>query len=229
MKARNPFKTPAVLLSVATLLGIFASISDPEGEAFAKPKTAPKAGADAGAKANATAAPKGIPAEPIDKTKKFTTRPGGPDCGYHAYGIEAATKCTSALTCCVGTDEYNRPLAECADFKVDALNCGGCGLKCADGRECKDGLCVAPAGSIECNGVVMDGSFNENNCGACGKKCKALCKDSKCVPCDKGESVCETQVGTHVCRDLKTDTGSCGTCFHECPDGWDCRKGRCVP
>jgi hypothetical protein len=227
MKQRRPLESSAVLAFVAALVGVLASISDPEGEAFAKPKAAHKVKAGANAAATAAAAPKGIPAEPIDTTKKYTTRPGGPDCGFYSRGVEKAKACSSEYTCCV-TTEYNRPSERCADFKVDDLNCGGCGLKCTNGRECKDGLCVAPAGSFECNGTLIDGTFNEFNCGACGKKCKALCKDSKCVPCDKGESVCASEF-SHTCRDLKTDPHSCGKCFHECPDGWDCRKGRCVP
>jgi hypothetical protein len=28
---------------------------------------------------------------------------------------------------------------------------------------------------------------------------------------------------------LRDDVWHCGRCFHRCPDGWDCRAGRCVP
>jgi hypothetical protein len=236
MRLQSPVRFSVIAISVVSALTIVVSAQGPENEAFAKPKAAksPPSKADAGAVASSAApaaAPKGVPAVVADPSMKYKVKPGSADCGYFypsAVGSKAIL-CSAAYTCCID-NEYNRDNPHCIDLKTDNINCGGCGLKCPTGLECKDGLCHPPAGSIQCDGKWIDGQFDFNNCGSCGHKCKgSLCKDGKCVSCDKGETICENGYGDRRCRNLKEDANNCGKCYHECPEDWDCSKGRCVP
>jgi hypothetical protein len=232
MHSSTPLRRVAVTLSVLGAVVLALSTQGPEGEALAKPVAKKSAAAaDAGApRAAAAAAPaaKPVPGVP-DPEVKVKSRPGGPDCGFFfPTPTGKGVACSSAQTCCI-TNEWNRDNPHCIDTKVDNINCGGCGLKCPTGLTCQDGLCAPPAGSIQCDGKWIDGQFNVDNCGSCGKKCKALCKEGQCVSCDKGETSCDNGYGDRRCRNLRDDSNNCGKCFHECPHGWDCRAGRCVP
>jgi hypothetical protein len=225
-------------MSILAAIAVVASTQAPEGEAFAKSKSVKKSARAGGAAkgvaalssaATPAAAAKGVPGVPDPDVNVKGSKPGSAECGFYSVGGNGKSlACTSAQTCCI-TTEYNRDNLHCEDTKGNRLNCGGCGLKCATGLECHDGLCAPPAGSILCEGQWIDGRFDFENCGACGNKCKGLCTNGKCTSCDKGETICDNGYGDRRCRNLKNDAGNCGKCFHDCPGDWDCKAGRCVP
>jgi hypothetical protein len=74
------------------------------------------------------------------------------------------------------------------DTETDPANCGGCGVKCAQGQSCispavgMPGKCVTPSGTTPCpptytdcggGSCVLTSFMNGDplNCGACGKVC----------------------------------------------------------
>src|SRR5437764_12659887 len=70
----------------------------------------------------------------------------------------------------------------CRDTNSDNVNCGGCGVTCANDSVCRGGKCVpipctcpvqCPSGQIACNGVCVNPQTDSANCGACGNACPA--------------------------------------------------------
>src|SRR5690606_4597534 len=45
--------------------------------------------------------------------------------------------------------------AACVDVKSNRYHCGGCGIACAFGQECVEGVCVCPEG-VDCEALVPD-------------------------------------------------------------------------
>lgn len=131
---------------------------------------------------------------------------------------------------------------ECVNTNADPLNCGTCGVTCAEGERCETGSCVSLCGSGQeaCGGVCVDTSSNPENCGACGVTCGSgercvggVCQGDSCPP---GQSEC-----SGVCVDLSSDPENCGSCGEacsgacfegecqgECPEGLSDCDGRCV-
>ena len=70
----------------------------------------------------------------------------------------------------------------CADVRVDASHCGGCGKACPVGTTCLDGSCCA-AGHAACFGQCRDLESDAAACGGCGIRCDdgARCVKGKCV------------------------------------------------
>ena len=146
---------------------------------------------------------------------------------------EAPTGCNEGLTLCNG---------ECLVIDGgDPFNCGGCGVACAAGGSCFNGVCVPPEevppqsggcgeGMPSCGGVCTDLLTDPLNCGACG----VVCADSACAggecgappgPCAPGFTDCGGS-----CVDLLTSNGNCGTCGTICELGETCGGGgACVP
>ena len=72
------------------------------------------------------------------------------------------------------------------DVTADPANCGACGMICAVGQGCVNGVCTCPAGQVPCDGVCVDTWTNAMNCGTCGNACPAG------TPCSAGTCVTGT-------------------------------------
>jgi hypothetical protein len=84
---------------------------------------------------------------------------------------------------------------------TDPVNCGGCGIICAPGGTCVEGVCS--------NGCL--------NCGQCQTA------DSACDVYE-GEICCNGQ-----CKNTKNFPSDCGGCGNYCPSGLECIDGICAP
>jgi len=61
---------------------------------------------------------------------------------------------------------------ECITTRSDLENCGDCGVSCAVGGSCADGICECPGvDGRECSGACRDVAADSNNCGDCGVRC----------------------------------------------------------
>jgi hypothetical protein len=135
-----------------------------------------------------------------------------------ARAAQGATCAASGLTDCGGL---------CVNLTTDALNCGTCGLECAYGEVCGDGLCQSSCavGLRYCNGVCVDTASDPSNCGFCGNPCAGF---SACLAGTCRQTTVErpgsgldcaarglTDCGG-VCVDLLTDDVNCGACGNRC-------------
>ena len=148
--------------------------------------------------------------------------------GYSCASSSCAPACPSGEVCaggtCVGSvcdpvpASYLGPLAcaaddgtvgsccasgACEEILSDPQNCGGCGIKCPQGKSCKQGLC----------------SGASKNCGP----------DRLYAYCDLEDGdlskVCCPGIG---CADTGTDAENCGGCGVACADGQICSAGTCA-
>ncbi len=124
----------------------------------------------------------------------------------------------------------------CTNVRTDRLNCGVCGLACANGPNVTITNCVAAAcviagcaaGFGNCDAVTSNGcetalTTSNTNCGACGRACGfgATCVAGACT-CSAGSTLCGTR-----CVDLQTNTANCGACARTCSVGGLCTAGTC--
>jgi hypothetical protein len=145
--------------------------------------------------------------EGLDSLAALTSRRGnGPP--------PASGKCGAGQTKCKGL---------CVNTQSDFYNCGACGVQCAAGQVCSNGVCGCPVGQTDCNGACTDLLSNSANCGACGVQCPSghVCSGGVCE-CPYGQADCNG-----ACTDLTTDT-NCGTCGNACAQGTTCISGACV-
>ena len=122
---------------------------------------------------------------------------------------------------------------QCVDTNTDPENCGSCGVQCAEGAGCSEGVCGpsdpgCPPGEQDCamNNICIDLSSDPANCGACGLACafNQVCTNSQCVfDCAANETVCNGQ-----CVDTGTNVLHCGGCDNPCGGGQVCTGGACV-
>jgi hypothetical protein len=140
---------------------------------------------------------------------------------------------------------------ECTNTAVDPRNCGGCGVACASGELCEQGVCrpssavclgvVCEPGWICCGGSCVKASLHYNNCGGCAIECRfggARCAVGNCCPaavpdaacddlptCPDGEVLC-----AEGCRDIVSNPLNCGGCGRVCPSERPrCLVGNCRP
>ena len=132
---------------------------------------------------------------------------------------------------------------ECITTRFDVENCGDCGVRCAAGGSCADGVCACPgADGRDCSGLCRDVAADVNNCGDCGLRCgpTALgCETGLCV-CRPSDGTCSTTgcasgfvVNAGVC--VLDNLGIACTLDAECASGF-CATGqmgtvddRCAP
>jgi hypothetical protein len=96
--------------------------------------------------------------------------------GCQGFSADGPT-CAADETVCDG---------ECFRLSRDPRHCGACGVRCTDGRICRDGTCrmVCSAGTTECDGACVLLASDSMNCGACGHACNSTeyCGASTCLP-----------------------------------------------
>lgn len=132
----------------------------------------------------------------------------------------------------------------CETSITTTKDCGGCGIACAPGEECK-----VDQGVIECRascatmGLAKCGDDCEDllndplNCGACGVGCagrpnqSGLCKKGVCaLECTPGFADCNADPADGCEVDLSSHPANCGACGHECDlhAGQPCIEGKCL-
>jgi hypothetical protein len=142
-----------------------------------------------------------------------------------------------------------------ADLASDPLNCGGCGLVCAQppgtAATCVAGVCQTTCSSgIDCNGDMSDGCEARINsidhCGACNAPCSTqhvvnatcglTCAANICFPparclgsCEPGYADCDHNLRSNGCEvDLQRNRENCGACGRTCGAGQICSQGQCT-
>jgi hypothetical protein len=146
-------------------------------------------------------------------------------------GAGTGGSCTPSETLCSGS---------CTDLSTDPMNCGGCGLACAQSEVCGALGCTCELGFANCNGILADGcetsvGTDPTNCGDCGNVCQlphatANCMDETCViaMCDVGGWVdCDGNPANGCEVNLQDDPENCGQCGVACPIAEPCTAGAC--
>lgn len=161
--------------------------------------------------------------------------PGYASCDGRAPLFPAS--CDAPLLKC--EDAWGNGAQGCTDPRVDARNCGACGVVCASGV-CAGGSCVEPTCALSCEGTTVCCSSawawgaegctsparDRWNCGACGNICAPghICDHGQCT-CGLGTADC----GTGTCQSVLDDPSNCGACGSVCAgDTPVCDKGVCV-
>ncbi len=131
--------------------------------------------------------------------------------------------------------------ALCVDTRIDANNCGGCGLACGAGQLCVAGACAlsCPSTMATCDGACFDPATSRVHCGASldcsnpGVVCDSgeICAAGACVAsCLPGQVLCDG-----ACIDPDTDRAFCGAANScqgasagvACANGEACVAGVC--
>lgn len=163
------------------------------------------------------------------------------DCGGGACApCPMNSRCRRNIDCVAGSCRdgvckpggCSAPLLDCGPFCVDPVHdpahCGGCGMGCAPGEVCANGLCalVCTFGTSPCGQRCVDTTLDVINCGACGNVCSQgeRCLGGSCVVgCGQGQTNCGGE-----CVRLATDTGHCGGCGLFCAPGELCIASQCT-
>lgn len=136
------------------------------------------------------------------------------------------------------------------DTNCDPNNCGGCGIKCAEGVDCIYGKCGCAAGMTECfppsctsfdRGACRDLQTDDDHCGACGAGCPqpddlpphtySGCNGGACghLKCEPGWENCDAKMQPNGCEvEIATDPNNCGACGFQCAAGQQCHDGQCI-
>ena len=157
-------------------------------------------------------------------------------------------KCTEYRGDCDGKAENG-----CETVVKTNENCGGCGLSCQPGQECRYLLlfaqppmlmCMCPAGQTFCSvgeidgipaGTCYDLKSDNEACGACGNVCSGD-GSKKCVygvcrlNCFQGTADCNGNEADGCEVNTSSDPDNCGGCGNKCDavSGQACVGGRCV-
>lgn len=133
------------------------------------------------------------------------------------------------------------------DTRKDPKHCGGCGIACGPGQECRDDgtgngpECLYPceqAGMTQCVRGCRDLRHDPDNCGACGNVCPAgnahqlaSCKKGICaLECEPGFADCNGDPFDGCEVDLRAHPAHCGACGNACDlaAGQPCIEGKCL-
>ncbi len=118
-------------------------------------------------------------------------------------------------------------------------HCGGCGVVCAAGQVCANGLCrsTCATGTTLCAGSCVDLTSNATHCGTCGRVCvlanaTAGCASSVCTvtACAAGFGNCDGMAANGCEVNTNTDPRNCGACGEVCNSAngtASCAAGRC--
>lgn len=166
-------------------------------------------------------------------------------CGKACLGSVVHGNSTCAAGGCVLTCEGG--FADCdddpsdgceANTQSDKMNCGGCGIVCAQVPNaivgCQSGQCVitgcASGNYADCdhnyfNGCEVDLRSDEQHCGSCATKCPGaanstpVCANRTCSTtqgCRDGFADCDSNPGNGCETNLTNDANNCGGCRMVC-------------
>lgn len=171
-----------------------------------------------------------------------STNGGAPSYPNAYYGCSSgqcgALKCVERMGNCDG-DVTNG----CEASLMTNQNCGGCGLACPAGQECRlyqgVGTCMCEPGKTFCNGECYDLKSDFFNCGACGNSCRFLTKKGGAEACLYGVCTLQCWSGKADCNgntadgcetDTDADPNNCGACGNTCDAvaGQACVGGKCM-
>jgi hypothetical protein len=125
---------------------------------------------------------------------------------------------------------------------TDKNNCGGCGIKCADGFTCNNGECIN--GCLQankpdkCNGVCTNLASDDKNCETCGNACDPTGPNLPPLPADMYYGCGGQECGRRKCKFMNAEdcngdlndgcettlhtNENCGACGDACPAGKQC-------
>lgn len=109
----------------------------------------------------------------------------------------------------------------CVYIRESTLNCGGCGIECAEGLSCIDGECGSDCGDLEsCPSGCADIALDPTNCGGCGIVCDP---GQNCLigQCSGGGSSDLRLVGGASAREGRVEILNEGQWGTICDDNWD--------
>lgn len=139
--------------------------------------------------------------------------------------------------CPAGAADCDHELANgCeVDTQTDAMNCDGCGTRCALDNAvaaCRAGQCAVARcqdGYEDCDGDPRNGceahvgGSDPQNCGGCGKTCQlanasSTCRDGACALtlCDSGYEDCDGKSDNGCEAQTSSDVLHCGGCRTTC-------------
>lgn len=145
--------------------------------------------------------------------------------------------CTDHEICC--DDGAGGSICRGLDVDGETQRCGGpCGLLCAAGEVCLEGVCLCAVGTADCDGSMgceTETLSNAAHCGACGNACAEgeTCENGLCScgddTCEVTEACCDNSQGDLRCVDVQGDARThCGGCGITCGPGELCSEGSCV-
>jgi hypothetical protein len=126
--------------------------------------------------------------------------------------------CSSGLAACGA--------GVCANIEADPGHCGGCGMSCEVGQECRAGGCQCIAALAACASGCTNTQSDPDNCGQCGNACPAelFCNRGVCsASCDADLAACG-----RACVDTAADVMNCGMCGASCGAGQTCAASSCT-
>lgn len=154
--------------------------------------------------------------------------------GVAACSTTGSCACGGSVTCVSPEVCCDSTAGLCADIMNDASNCGGCGVVCAAGLECKNGSCrcngqICAEGDACCADGCHTLADDPSNCGGCGVACKAgeTCSESKCRCNGAGACSGDKECCSDGCQNVLSDARNCGGCGIACQPGEDCVGGSC--
>jgi hypothetical protein len=88
-----------------------------------------------------------------------------------------------------------------SDVNSDPANCGACGMACAPGESCTNGVCQGSCstGQTICFGRCIDPQTDSGNCGGCGIRCAVRCTNGFCTGCPAGTRDCGDGTCAPIC------------------------------
>lgn len=179
-------------------------------------------------------------------------------------GVDSGPPRDSGMRCDPGCDRTEACCAEdagalmCIPVTSDPLNCGGCGVVCAEGRgsSCASSNCVCGRIPTGCSGTESswccpprDDTGTEycanlrtdsRDCGECNNRCapevSSTCELGECLCGDEGgpcagtpeDTCCPSATDVFECRDMTSDVFHCGGCGRACGLDERCEFGSCV-
>jgi hypothetical protein len=159
------------------------------------------------------------------------------------------------LKCTLGNGNCDGDMSNGCETRITTSpNCGGCGIVCPAGQDCRfdirhntfeckcppgQTLCGASCDGDVCSGECKDLTADPLNCGGCGIACGGNFDDKSIVSCNYGSCTrvclsgwadCNGNIADSCEVNIDSDPKNCGGCGITCDAiaGQACVLGRCV-